>query len=65
MENKSLKRVHPPAFKAKVAIEAIKGEKTLMVKIKGNYGLSVSASRLALNQDKDIVSVPLSFFLLT
>lgn len=29
MENKSLKRVHPPAFKAKVAIEAIKGDKTL------------------------------------
>ena len=29
MENKSLKRVHPPSFKARVAIEAIKGEKTL------------------------------------
>ena len=55
----------------RIPIEVGFGDKTFaqvkqtMVKIKGNYGLSVSASRLALNQDKDIVSVPLSFFLLT
>lgn len=55
----------------RIPIEVGFGDKTFaqvkqtMVKIKGSYGLSVSASRLALNQDKDIVSVPLSFFLLT
>jgi len=55
----------------RIPIEVGFGDKTFaqvkqtMVKIKGNYGLSVSASPLALNQDKDIVSVPLSFFLLT
>lgn len=35
-----------------------------MTKINGNYGLAVSASRLALSKEKDIVSIPLSFFLL-
>ncbi len=55
----------------RIPIEVGFGDKTFaqvkqtMVKIKGTYGLSVSTSRLALNQDKDIVSVPLSFFLLT
>lgn len=28
-ENKGVRRNHPPAFRAKVAIEAIKGEKTI------------------------------------
>lgn len=38
--------------------------KQTMSKINAIYGLSVSASRLALNEEKNIVSVPLSFFLL-
>lgn len=38
MENGSLKRVHPPAFKAKVAIEAIKGDKTL-AELTSIYGI--------------------------
>ena len=38
MKNKSLKRVHPPAFKARVAIEAIKGEKTL-AELTSIYGI--------------------------
>jgi len=29
MENNNLRRVHSPSFKAKVALEAIKGEKTM------------------------------------
>jgi len=29
MEPKNLRRIHPPAFKARVALEAIKGQKTI------------------------------------
>lgn len=37
MEN-SIKRVHPPAFKAKVALEAIKEQKTIS-ELSGIYGV--------------------------
>lgn len=54
----------------RIPIEVGFGNKTFaqvkqtLAKINGNYGLSVSASRLSLNEEKDVVSVPLSFFLL-
>lgn len=54
----------------RIPIEVGFGNKTFaqvkqtMVKINGSYGLSVSASRLALNEEKNVVSIPLSFFLL-
>lgn len=38
--------------------------KQTMAKINASYGISVSSSQLVLNEEKDIVSVPLSFFLL-
>lgn len=54
----------------RIPIEVGFGNKTFaqvkqtMTKINGSYGLSVSASSLALNEEKDVVSIPLSFFLL-
>lgn len=40
-ENKGSRRNHPPAFRAKVAIEALKGEKTI-VQLSGIYGVHSS-----------------------
>jgi transposase len=40
-ENKGVRRNHPPAFRAKVAIEAIKGEKTIS-QLSGIYGVHSS-----------------------
>jgi len=40
-ENKGVRRNHPPAFRAKVAIEAIKGEKTI-TQLSGIYGVHSS-----------------------
>ncbi len=40
-ENKGIRKIHPPAFKAKVAIEAIRGEKTI-TQISGVYGVHSS-----------------------
>jgi len=36
--NETIKKVHPPAFKTKVAIEAIKESKT-MAELSGSYGV--------------------------
>lgn len=54
----------------RIPIEVGFGDKTFaqvkqtMAKINASYGLVISASRLAINEDKDVVSIPLSFFLL-
>jgi len=40
-ENKGVRKFHPPAFKAKVAMEAIKGEKTI-AQLSGLYGVHSS-----------------------
>jgi transposase-like protein len=40
-ENKGVRKFHPPAFKAKVAMEAIKGEKTI-AQLSGIYGVHSS-----------------------
>ena len=40
-ENKGVRRNHPPAFRAKVAIEAIRGEKTI-TQLSAVYGVHSS-----------------------
>ncbi len=37
-ENRGVRKVHPPAFKAKVALEAIRGEKTI-AQLSSLYGV--------------------------
>lgn len=40
-ENQGVRKFHPPAFKAKVAMEAIRGEKTI-AQLSGLYGVHSS-----------------------
>ena len=40
-ENKGIRRNHPPAFRAKVALEAIKGEKTI-AQLSSTFGVHQS-----------------------
>lgn len=40
-DHKGVRKIHPPAFKAKVAAEAIKGEKTI-AQLSSTYGVHAS-----------------------